>query len=421
MKQDRPLPGPPSTQSPRRRRGRWLAVALVAGVLTGLSIVNYRFAVQAPGGNDFLARWVGARYWIVEGVSPYDPEVSLAAQRLIYGRPADASQREDIAHFVYPLPAMLFFAPFALLPYTVARAAWMTLLEVGLAALALIGIRTAAWPIGQRLIIPLTLFSVLWYHGARSLIVGQFAVIEAVLLCGALLGISRGRDRLAGVLLALAIAKPQMAVLLIPFVVLWGSSARRWRLVAWTLGGVVLLMSVSLVLLPGWPAAWLRQMVDYPSYTELGSPVSILSGFLGPAGPAVAYGMSSLLAIFLLWEWRQAWNRSERWFQWTAALTIVITNLIVLRTATTNYVVLLPSACLVFAAWTRSESRRGQIAVLGVLAGLCVGLWALFLATVEGNTESPLMYLPVPFLALAGLLAVRSRTIRPSTQPMDPG
>src|SRR4030042_1075211 len=349
MKQDRPLPGPPSTEPPRRRRGLWLAVALVAGVLTGLSIVNYRFAGQAPGGNDFLARWVGARYWIVEGVSPYDPEVSLAAQRLIYGRPADASQREDIAHFVYPLPAMLFFAPFALLPYTVARAAWMTLLEVGLAALALVGIRTAAWPIGQRLLIPLTLFSVLWYHGARSLIVGQFAVIEAVLLCGALLAIGRGRDRLAGVLLALAIAKPQMAVLLIPFVVLWGSSARRWRLVAWTLGGVVLLMSVSLVLLPGWPAAWLRQMVDYPSYTELGSPVSILSGFLGPAGPSGAYGMNSLLAIFLLWEWRQAWNRSGRWFRGTAALTIVITNLIVLRTATTNYVLLLPSAGLVFA------------------------------------------------------------------------
>jgi len=399
--------------SPASRRGRLLAVVLAAGALVGLSLVNYRFAVQTPGGNDFLARWVGARYWVVEGVNPYDPQVSLAAQQWIYGRPADAASGEDIAHFVYPLPAMLFFAPFALLPYTIARAAWMTVLEVGLAALALIGVRLTTWPLGQRLLVPLTLFSLLWYHGARSIIVGQFAVIEAVLLCGALLAIDRGRDRLAGLLLSLAIAKPQMAVLLIPLVILWGISARRWTLVGWTAGGILALVGASYLLLPGWPSDWLRQMADYPGYTALGSPVSILGGFLGRADSAVTLGLSAVLAISLLWEWRQAWARPRHWFQWTAALTIVITNLIILRTATTNYVVLLPPICLVLAAWTSAGIRRGPAIVLATLAVSWIGLWGLFLATVQGNTESPWMYLPVPFLTLVGLLAVRGSALRP--------
>ncbi len=414
------VPGFTTEAASRAKPGRWLVILLVVGVLVGLSIVNYRFAHRAPGGNDFLPRWVGARAWLVEGLSPYDPRVSLAAQQLIYGRPADASRGEDIAHFVYPLPAMLFFAPFALMPFTLARAAWMTLLEIGLAALASIGIRTASWPMGRRLIVPLTLFSVLWYHGARSIIVGQFAVIEAVLMCGALWAIGQGRDRLAGAMLALSIAKPQMAVLLVPLVILWGISVHRRALVGWTLGGITALLIVSWILLPGWPAAWLRQLIDYPSYTELGSPISILGGFLGSAGPAVTYGLSALLAMYLLWEWRLVWKRPVRWLQWTAALTIVITNLIVVRTATTNYVVLLPSLCIVFAAWTRPGARGARLAVLGGLAGLWVGLWALFLATVQGNAESAWMYLPMPLLTLAGLLAVRGRTIRTGPQTGDP-
>ncbi|HHH81473.1 MAG TPA: hypothetical protein ENL35_00620, partial [Chloroflexi bacterium] len=106
----------------RRRRpfplGLQILMALMAiGILMVMGWANYRFAQLVPGGNDFLARWTGARAWVVEGRSPYDPGVSLNAQRMIYGRPAKLEAGEDLAHFVYPLPAMVFFAPFGLLPY----------------------------------------------------------------------------------------------------------------------------------------------------------------------------------------------------------------------------------------------------------------------------------------------------------------
>ena len=396
-------------------RPLWIQIVLalaVLVVLVALTIANFRFAEQLPGGNDFLARWMGARYWVQEGISPYDPQVSLAAQELIYGRLADVEAGEDIAHFVYPLPAMVFFAPFGALPYTAARAVWMTVLEISLPILALIGIAIAGWKPRRALLVSLLLFSVLWYHGMRAVIVGQFAVIEALLMAGALLAIKRGSDPLAGILLGLSIAKPQMAVLLIPFVFLWAGWARRWSIVAWGVGSIAGLLAVSILLIPDWPVMWLRQLLEYPSYSYLGPPVSILAGAIPSLSAGIALVLGGTLLLYLFWEWVKAAGKSDRWFQWTAALTIVLTNLVAFRTATANYVVLLPALCLVFSVLVERWGARGNGVVLFAMAALLIGLWVLFLATVEGNTENPIMYLPVPILALLGLWWARWWAIR---------
>lgn len=370
-------------------------------VVVALVLVNHRFASQFPGGNDFLARWVGARFWMQQDISPYDLRVSQAAQRLIYGRLA--LEGEDIAHFVYPMPAMLFFAPFGLLDYTVARAVWMTLLELGLPLLALMGIAIAGWRPDRITRIVLLLFSVLWYHGLRAVIVGQFAVIESVLMIGALLAIQRREDVLGGVLLGLSIAKPQMPVLLLPFVLLWAGRARRWSIVTVCLGTVGVLVVGFALLQPGWPIMWLQQLIEYPSYTELGPPISILTSVLPGGGGVAAILVGGLALLYLFWEWSQAMGRSDRWFQWTCALTITITNLIAIRTATTNYVVMLPALCLIFSGWTERWGTSGRVMVIAATALLLIGLWLLFASTVAGNVESPIMYLPLPLTVLVGL------------------
>ena len=48
-----------------------------------------------------------------------------------------------------------------------------------------------------------------------------------------------------------------------------------------------------------------------------------------------------------------------------------------------------------------------MLATLASLIVLVVGLWALFLATVDGNQESAWMYFPVPLLSLVGLWWIR--------------
>jgi hypothetical protein len=389
-----------------------VTILAVVIVLIALTIANFRFSEELPGGNDFLGRWMGARYWVQDGISPYDPQVGRASQQLIYGRAVDREAGEDIQDFLYPFPAMIFFAPFGALPYTLARAIWMTILEIGLPILVLVGIAIADWKPRRGVLISLLLFSVLWYQGTRAIIIGQFAVIEALLMAGALLAVKRGRDPLAGILLGLSIAKPQMAVLLIPFVFLWAAYARRWLIIAWGVGTIAGLLAVSVLLVPDWPLMWLQQLIEHPTYTVIGPPVEILADAFPSMSGVIAVALGGALALYLFWEWAKAVGKPDRWFQWTAALTIVITNLVAFRTATTNYVVLLPALCLVFAVLADRWGTKGDVVILLMMAFILVGTWALFLATVEGNVEHPIMYLPLPILTLLGLWWARWWAIR---------
>ena len=50
--------------------------------------------------------------------------------------------------------------------------------------------------------------------------------------------------------------------------------------------------------------------------------------------------------------------------------------------------------------------------ILLLMAFILVGMWALFLATIEGNVEHPVMYLPLPILTLLGLWWARWWAIR---------
>lgn len=389
-----------------------LAIAALALLLVALTLANLRFARSSPGGNDFLARWVAAQAWVVDGLNPYDERVSRRGQLMIYGRPADLSVGEDLAQFAYPAHSMLFFAPLGLLPYTQARAVWMTLLEIGLPLLAIFGFSLAHWrPQAWRAAL-LIAFSVFWYHGVRSIIVGQFAVIDAVLMVGSLLAVQRRRDLLAGCLLALSTAKPQMPVLLYPFVLIWATHAGRWRIVASTLVFTLALVGISVALIPTWPLQWIEQLGPYTEYAASGPPVWIFASYFPSASGWLNPVLSVLLLGYLVWEWFRSLGKPDVWFQWTAGLTIVITNLVALRTATTNYVVMLPVLFLVLAAM---EDRWGSIGAWAggvILASLLVGLWALFLTTVNVNLESRLMYFPLPLLCLGGLWLIRKRKSR---------
>ena len=397
-----------------------LLILLIVAGLAGLTWANYRFAAQNPGGNDFLARWMGAHKWLLEGLSPYDPQVSLATQEMIYGRPADPAKDEDIGHFVYPLPSMVFFAPFGVFDYPLARALWMTTLELALAALTLISLQLVAWRPSPWQMALMFLFSVLWYHGARTIIVGQFAAIEALLIAAALLFILREQDGLAGFLLALGVAKPQMLYLILPFILLWAYSQRRFRLIWGFLVSSALIFVISLAFIPNWPVQMIWQMLDYPEYSDrIGSLISIITSPLPGIQPQLNAALWIFLWGYLLVEWVLAWKKGPRWFLWTAAMTLVLTNFLTARAATTNYVMMIPALILIFRVWVERWGKKGQAVVWGVMAVALVGLWVLFIQTVQGNLEQPAMYVPLPLFCLLGLWWVRWWFVRSAFLPAE--
>jgi hypothetical protein len=228
------------------------------------------------------------------------------------------------------------------------------------------------------------------------------------LILGAIALIQRRRDIDAGLLLALSLAKPQMSFLVVIFTFFWGISARRGKLSAGIAGGVALLIVGSMLFMPDWPIQWIRQMIAYPSYTDrIGSVVSILANALPGISKPLSLVLYGIFGLYLLAEWILAWGKDERWYLWTALMTLVITNFVAFRTATPHYVALLPILFLLFRSWQERWGKAGQNAAWVVVIALFAGLWVVFLTTVEGTNEHAVMYLPLPLLCLLGLWWVR--------------
>jgi hypothetical protein len=400
------LPNKPTVSIPR---WQYIAIGVLGVVLLVANVIvthNY-FTSQFPGGNDSVPRYYGARAWMFEGLNPYSDIVKERGQFAIYGRPANDSG-EDKADFAYPFYIIFFYLPVALLDWNWARAVGIVVLEVCLVATALFSMRAFRWSPPPWLLAVTVLWTIIFYHGTRTLILWQFAGVSAVLITMGLWAIKEKRDVLAGVCLALATAKPQMLFLILPLIGLWSLTARRWRLSASLAISMLALLGISFLLVPSWLSDMLRQIQSYQNYTDIGSPINTLTRVVFPfLGQPVEWVLNIVLIGWLLWEWWQVRQGDAGRFDWVLALTLVITNMVALRTATTNYVMMIPALIYLFSLTARRWGTKANIAIVLVELALFVGLWVLFVVTVKGRIEQPPMYLPLPFLLLGWLIAVR--------------
>ena len=386
---------------------RTLSLKLAIHILVGVLILSAVLALDAyvtyvvftskfPGGNDFYSRWAGGRAFLVDGLNPYSDEVTRRIQLGMYGHLAE--EGADQVAFAYPMYTIYLFFPLSLIPsYPQAQALWQAILEFALLLAVFFTFRMYRWQPKPWLLAATCLWSILFYPGARSIILGQFAIVVFAFIALALWAVKESKDILAGACLALSTIKPQMVFLLIPLLLLWAIYHRRWRLVGGFVMSMIVLVLSSLLLVPTWPADFLAWMVKYPSYTAIGSPIWTLTHYFFPQlGTPVEIVISLLVLGHLLYAWRGAVRGSWLEFDWVVAMTLIVTNLIALRTATANYVVLLMPTFIVFKTLDKRFQRWGALLIALIELLLLIGFWVLFAATVAGNYEHPIMYLPLP-------------------------
>lgn len=394
----------------------WYALLIILLLLlAGMFWANYRFADQNPGGNDFLVHWVGTRSLLVDGLSPYSDEVALRIQNLAYGRAARAGEHE--LRVAYPLYSIYIFAPFALISdYTLARALWMTTLESGLIVMAFVSLRISTWRPKPWMLAVLLIFSLSWYHGLRALINGNVVILVSLLVVFAFAAIKSGRDELAGILLAISTIKPQLTILIILYIWIWAISVKRWAVLIWTVIAGAILAGTAMFFIPNWPLQNLWEVLRYPGYNPPGTPGAVFSTWWPAYGERFGWGLTILLGVVLLVEWFLSRNQEFRWFAWTASLTLVISQWSGIQTDPGNFILLYFPLILILSVWEERWGLRGRPAILFILLVLFVGLWALFLTTVENTgqpQQHPIMFIPLPLLLLIGLYWVRWWAIKP--------
>jgi len=399
----------------------FLATIVGLGLLAAVTFVNLRYVAQNPGGSDFLPRYVGTREYFMTGHSPYSKETTEKIQTLFYGRVA--KPEEDQVLFVYPFYSIFVFAPFALFPdFNIARAIWMTVLEVSIILITIGGISLSRWKLTPIQLGALLLFSVLSYYSIRSLINANASVLVSLFLVGALLAIRSENDGLAGFLLAFSTIKPQVVVLAVMFIMIWAISHRRF-LILWSfLGTLALLVAVTSLLIPDWVLQNIRQVLAYPAYTLPGTPGAILYEWLPGIGKQLGWAITIIISAALIWEWRAALFSNFRWFLWTTYFTLTATTLVGIRTATENYIILLPAMILVFAAWEQEWGWSGKFLIGLSYIALLIGVWWLFLSTLQRADQpiqNSIMFFPLPVFLIIGLYWIRWWVIRPERPLFD--
>src|SRR5262249_42257287 len=160
-----------------------------------------------------------------DGLNPYGDQASLNIQKQIYGRPS--LPNEDPGYFVYPFYTVFLLWPLVYMPYAWASAIWMVLLEMLLIVALYLLLDLFRWRPSPLMTALLTVWTLLFYFAARGLILGQIGLLVYFLEVLTFWALTKKRDSLAGVALAISTVKPQMGFPIIPFLLLWAERERR--------------------------------------------------------------------------------------------------------------------------------------------------------------------------------------------------
>ncbi len=380
------------------------AVILLTVFIVNVVVTHDGLTKPHPGHNDLLTVWEAGRSFWRDGLDPYGETTTLNIQSRIYGRAAE--QDEFPNSFAYPMYSLVLMLPLVFTDFSWAAAIYMVVSEACFILALVLLLDLFRWKPPRWMVVILALWSLLHYFAVRGLVLGQLSNVVYLMQVVVLWALARDRQILAGAALALSTIKPQMGFLLIPFLVLWGLRTRRAKFVAATAGTWIGLMLISFALQPDWMLGWIGQLRVYPNYTVIGAPTNIVMQAwlgLGAVGEWVA---NFALWGVLLWAWYSVLvaRRMER-LDWTVMLTLAITHLTALRTATPHFVVF--AIPLVF--YLREISRRPKRTawVVLILLTTLVLFWVQFLLTVDQSFEHPSMYVIVPFGMLVVLVISR--------------
>jgi len=359
---------------------------------------------------------------ILDGHNPYSADTSEATQSLMYGGRL-ALSGEDPGWFLYPLFSILIFTPTALIPnYAIARAVWMTLLGGSLVAIAFASLELTRWRPSRVVLVGYLLYFLVGYYAVRSVYLGNPSILVTLFIILAFLLIQRKQDVAAGILLGLSTFKPQMVFLLWFFVLLWGVSRRRLSLVVSLIFIPIVLAVIASRIQPGWLTDNLTLMTKYAvQFTPLN-----FGGFFkmwwDGTGEVLGWLMTLILSILLVVEWWRALGKDLRWFLWTAGLTLAITNMIGIPTATSNYVVLIPVLTLVISILDQRAVGFGRYFVILVMLVVLGGVWWLYFETAKqgpGLQQDPIMFIPLPILVFIMLYWIKYWALNSVRLPVE--
>jgi hypothetical protein len=382
----------------------WITLILILLVLIiAAGFINGQIVRLLPTDSEFYVKWEATNALIFNGINPYE------------------NSNGEV--FSAPLPVVLLFAPFALIKnYEIARAAWMTALQVATVLCGILCIKIAYWQIRGWVAGIFLLFAFLWYPAISIYIRGSETALIAAFFFAAMLAIRRENDEIAGVLLAFAALQPHVTLLGIVLGLLWAGSQHRWLVHFWMGIALLFLGGIGFVFVPSWLIDFFWSVLRNVDFNIGEVIIEITTRWWPGVGLQIGRGFVLIAGLILVIEWWLLWGKNERYLVWTIALTLVIAVWIGFEISIDHLFLLLLSLSVVFAAWERRWGRRGQIFMLLAVIILLPGLWWAYThfeqrGILEGM--NPIVMLGFPLTVIIGLYWVRWWFHRPGYLNLD--
>lgn len=381
----------------------WLPVLIVL-VLVGATFVNFRLAPTFKLQDDFAPRWTAAREWMLTGASPYSDATYTATIDLLEQNgndPAGLSQ----GRFSDPVWYVLFYLPISFVPYTIARAIWMTLIELSLVLAVFISIRLS----GIRLSIPETLLMSLlvlvFYPFFKSILTVS---VNAPYVFLTLLAVYLARNKqstMAGLVFAISAGMVPVSIFLVILFVIWLGARRDSSLGKIYLSTLVFFMVVSIILFPGWTSEWFATYLRlFPDFSWVRTPLMVVGELFPGASSQIAIVLSLLFLMMILVEWYGIGERDGRGFHWKLMITL---NLLYLFNLTSEGIYLLWLLAPLFSVYkylTEKWRVSGKIITWVTYLALIYIYWHRFQISQNWQPEeTALIILLLPLLTVLGL------------------
>ncbi|HXI19412.1 MAG TPA: glycosyltransferase 87 family protein [Chloroflexota bacterium] len=309
----------------------WLRVTLLLCTAVALAVLAVRFAELRGTDTDLFPRWYGLRQLLLRDRNPYEEGVTreIAQQTAFLASHVEIAPAQVLPAygFLYPLPGVLLLAPLALLPYWAGHALWLFLGAILLPTSGLLARSTFARRIPPETAVSTVstaVVSLLFLPSLWNLALAQpgLAVVGLVAVA---LWLRQRRPAAAGAALMCAVLlKPQWVTPLAPFWLIFhiahfrGAVSRRFLLGAGI--AALLLCASATLLLPTWPAEFVRAASDYarvPQMAPTSPAVYVLAAALLPDAAARVLSAVAIagIASWAIAGWFQP-NHPERCGAW---------------------------------------------------------------------------------------------------------
>jgi hypothetical protein len=217
-------------------------------------------------------------------------------------------------------------------------------------------------------------------------------------------------------LLAITTIKPHLVVLLIVLIIIWGIYKQRWGLIGGFFGSLTALVVVGVAIIPNWISQNMWEILKYPAYNPAGTLAEAIAEWIPGIDNQLKWGIAIALGTLLFIEWWAARKAGFDRFLWVSFLTLGIGQWIGIQTDPGNFILLFPALVYILAVWDFRWEEKGHVIVCLGLASILLGLWILFVATIERGyqpIQNSVMFIPLPALVIIGLYWIKWWVISP--------